>query len=178
MIRLAQLLAAAPRVAHVFGGWLLLLLAFVIGYDVVGRKFFNTGSILLQDLEWHLHGAALMLGFGSAYLSDAHVRVDLFRERFSERTKVKLEIFGILAFLIPYIAILIWFSLSYVWRAWETGEGSVGGAGLPNRWIIKSFLTIGFMLVLLSAISVLLRCIDALRTSGEPNSPFLSNGSD
>ena len=178
MLRLAQLLAAAPRAAHVFGGWLLLLLAFVIGYDVVGRKFFNTGSILLQDLEWHLHGAALMLGFGSAYLGDAHVRVDLFRERFSERAKIKLEIFGIVAFLIPYIAILIWFSISYVWRAWETGEGSVGGAGLPNRWIIKSFLTIGFSLVMLSAFAVLLRCVHLLRTDGEPDSPFETNGSD
>jgi len=178
MTRLAQLFAAAPRVAHVFGGWLLLLLAFVIGYDVVGRKFFNTGSILLQDLEWHLHGAALMLGLGYAYLCDAHVRVDLFRDGFSHRTKIILEIFGIVAFLLPYVAVLIWFSIFYVWRAWETGEGSVGGAGLGHRWVIKSFLTIGFTLVLLSALSVLTRCFKVLRTGGESESPFIHDQSN
>ncbi|MBL6430591.1 MAG: hypothetical protein HPM95_02775 [Alphaproteobacteria bacterium] len=39
MTSLARLFAALPRAGHAFGGWLLLLLALVIGYDVVGRKF-------------------------------------------------------------------------------------------------------------------------------------------
>lgn len=159
MTSLARLFAALPRAGHAFGGWLLLLLALVIGYDVVGRKFYNTGSIRLQDLQWHLHGAAMMLGFGAAYLRDAHVRVDLFRENFPDRTKIWLETFGIVAFLIPYVSALAWFSIDYAMRAFVSGEGSVGGAGLPNRWIIKSFLFIGFSLVILSAVSVLLRCV-------------------
>lgn len=170
---IARLLAIPPRWGHAAGGWLLLVLAFVIGYDVVGRKFFNTGSTLLQELQWHLHGAAMMLGFGAAYLKDAHVRVDLLRERFAPRTKIGLEAVGLVVFLVPYLGFLCYFSVDYAQRAWVTGEGSVGGGGLPHRWIIKSFLAIGFALVVLAALSVLARCLEALGTGGKtPPSPF------
>lgn len=170
---IARTCAALPRAGHFVGGWLLLALAFVIGYDVVGRKFFNTGSTLLQELQWHLHGAAMLLGFGATYLKDAHVRVDLLRENFPQRTKIWLETAGIVLFLIPYLGFLVHFSIDYALRAWATGEGSVGGSGLPNRWIIKSFLVIGFALVILSALSILARCIDALRSGGKtPDTPF------
>ncbi|MHC5654009.1 TRAP transporter small permease subunit [Stappia sp.] len=175
MERLASLFAALPRGAHAIGSWMLLILAFVIGYDVLGRKFYDTGSIMLQDLEWHLHGAALMLGLGAAYLRDAHVRVDLFREGFSRKSKLWLEVFGIVFFLIPYASVLFWFSIDYVLRAYASGEGSVSGAGLAHRWIIKSFLTAGFALVVLSAIAVLLRAIDCLRDPEGTSMPFVED---
>jgi TRAP-type mannitol/chloroaromatic compound transport system permease small subunit len=176
MTKLAYLLALPAFHARRLGGWLLLLLALVIGYDVIGRKFFNTGSVVLQDLEWHLHGAALLLGFAAAYVNDAHVRVDLFRERLRPRTKVKLELFGIVTFLIPYIAALTYFAVAYAHRAFVTGEGPVGGAGLPQRWIIKSVMVVGFVLILLAAMSVLLRCIQALRPGSRTDSPFDTAG--
>lgn len=162
-MRLVHYLTVLPHAAHRLGGWLLFLLAFVIGYDVIGRKYFNTGSIRLQDLEWHLHGAAMMLGFGAAYLRDAHVRVDLVREGFSVRTKAWLELVGVIFFLIPYCGFLIWFSLDYVVRAYVSSEGSVSGAGLPYRFIIKTFLTIGFSLVVLSAMAMAVRLIGWIR---------------
>jgi len=174
MLKLAHAFAFLPRHAHTFGGWLLFLLALVIGYDVVGRKFFDTGSTLLQEVQWHLHGAALMLGFGATYLRDAHVRVDLLREGFRPRAKIWLEAAGIVLFLIPYIGFLFYFSIDFAHRAWLSGEASVGGGGLSHRWVIKSFLGIGFALLVLAAISVLLRCIHGLRSpSVAPPSPFL-----
>ena len=166
-MRLARVFAALPLAAHRLGGWLIFVLAFVICYDVVGRKFFNTGSIRLQDLEWHLHGAAMMLGFGAAYLRDAHVRVDLVREGFSPRTKAWLELFGIVFLLVPYCGLLVWFSLDYVGRAYVSGEGSVSGAGLPYRFFIKAFLTIGFSLVVLSALAMALRLIEWIKSPRE-----------
>lgn len=162
--------------ANMAGGWLLLLLALVIGYDVVGRKFFNTGSVVLQDLEWHLHGAAIMLGFGGAYFHDAHVRVDLLRDRLADRWKVRLEIGGILLFLIPYLVMLILFGVDYAHRAFATGEGSVGGGGLDHRWVIKAFLPLGLGLVVLSGLGVLLQCLDYLR--GGPSRPALLASTD
>ena len=89
----------------------LLPLVLVIGYDVVGRKFFETGSVVLQDLQWHLHGAALLLGFGHAYLKDAHVRVDLLREHFSPAVKARLEIAGIVMFMVLYLGASIAFGV-------------------------------------------------------------------
>ncbi len=159
----ADILARPCHWANRLGGWLLFALAMVIGYDVVGRKFFDTGSVVLQDLEWHLHGAALLFGFGHAYLRDAHVRVDLVREHFSPVAKLRLEIAGIMIFMIPYLSALTVFGIDYAARAYVSGEGSASGGGLSHRWIIKSVLPIGLALTVLSAVSVLLRCLCQLR---------------
>lgn len=42
-------------------------------YDMVGWQFLHVGSTRLQELEWHLFLAVVMLGLGHAYLSNAHV---------------------------------------------------------------------------------------------------------
>ncbi len=170
--RLAGWLAWPAVVAGRFGGWLYPVLALVIVFDVVGRKFFDTGSTKLQDLEWHLHGAALMLAFGFCYLRDAHVRVDLLRERLPDRTKIALELAGVVLFICPYMLLLTDMGVDFAWRAYVRGEGSLGGTGLPLRWIIKAFLPLGFALTMLAALSVGLRCIGLLLGGGRSDAAF------
>jgi len=48
---------------------------------MIGRQFFNVGSTRLQELEWHFFVAVVMLGLGHTYLRDAHVRIDIVRDR-------------------------------------------------------------------------------------------------
>lgn len=170
--RVAAVLAAPAELAGRIGGWLLPLLAAVIVYDVVGRKFFNTGSSVLQELEWHLHGAALLLAFGFCYLRDAHVRIDLIRGLMSERARLRLEIVGVALFLLPYMLLLAWYGYEFAARAFVRGEGSTGGVGLPMRWIIKSFVPLGAVLMLLAGSAVLLRCLARLRSGGAMQSVF------
>src|SRR3546814_16132272 len=64
------------------------LLIAVSVYDIVGRQFYNTGSPRLQELEWPLFLGLVMASIGYAYLRDAHVRIDVLRDRFSDRTKI------------------------------------------------------------------------------------------
>lgn len=143
-------------------GLLLFVLASVIIYDVVGRKFFDTGSFKLQELEWHLHGAIAMLVFGYAYTRNAHVRIDIFAKAMSMRLKIWLELFGILFFLIPFMLILIDFGYDYAEKAWVRNETSPGGRGLSDRWLIKSVIPLAGVLTILGALSVALRCVVAL----------------
>lgn len=163
LLRLSDLLAWPCRLVARACGWLLVVLMLVILYDVVGRRFFATGSFKLQELEWHLHGAIAVLCFGWAYIENAHVRIDVFSARFSERTRLRLEIAVICLFLIPFMGLLTWFAWDFVLRSFERGEGSPGGVGLPNRWIIKSAIPAGAVLTILGALSVLARAIVALR---------------
>ncbi|MEZ5757059.1 MAG: TRAP transporter small permease subunit [Emcibacteraceae bacterium] len=125
--------------------------------DVIGRRFMNVGSVALQELEWHFHGALFLLCLGFTYMEDAHVRVDLLRENFSERTNRLIEIIGCLVFLLPYCGVVIYFGIDFTMKSYTAGEMSANTNGLPYRFIIKSLLPIGFLLLGLSAISVLLR---------------------
>lgn len=134
----------------------------VILYDVIGRRFFSTGSFKLQELEWHLHGAIAVLCFGYTYIENAHVRIDLFSQHLSTRTQLYIEIFAIAFLLIPFMCLLTWYGVDFTYRSFIRGEGSAGGVGLPNRWIIKSAIPLGAVLTILGGISVILRSVATL----------------
>ena len=171
-LTLSRWLAMPTRWFAAFAGALLLILAGVIIYDVIGRRFFATGSFKLQELEWHLHGGIAVLGFGYAYLKDAHVRIDIFVEKIGSRRRLWLELFAIALFLIPFMALLLWFGYDFAARSFVRGETSNGGVGLSHRWIIKSAIPLAAVLAILGGLSVGLRCLVALFRPDLRRDPF------
>ncbi len=174
MLKLAHILERICVYAARLAGLLLFVLMAVILYDVIGRKFFNTGSVALAELEWHIHGAIALLGFGYAYTRDAHVRIDIFHQNFSDRFKLKLEVVGIIFLLTPFLLVVLWYGFEFAQRSFVRGEGSSGGLGLDHRWIIKSAVPLSALLALFGAWSVLLRAVATLR--GNLSSPYQSGG--
>ena len=63
------------------GSWVAIPLIFIIIFDIVTRRFLVIGSTKLQEMEWHLHTALFLLVLGYAYLKDAHVRIEIVREK-------------------------------------------------------------------------------------------------
>ncbi len=170
MLKIAHLFERTCLYAARLAGLLLFVLTLVVLYDIVGRQFFNTGSVALQELEWHLHGAIAVLGFGFAYTRDAHVRIDIVSQRFTTRWKLKLEVIGIVLFLTPFLLVILWYGFDFAHRSYIRNEGSSGGLGLDHRWIIKSIVPLSALIALLGAWSVLIRCSAALR--GQDVSPY------
>ena len=84
------------------GSWLAIPLISIIIFDIITRRFFVLGSTKLQEMEWHLHTSLFLLVLGYAYLKDAHVRIEIVREKYSVKVKAVLEALGIMVFLIPY----------------------------------------------------------------------------
>ena len=70
---------------------------------------------------------------------------------------VWVEVFGGVFLLTPFLSILIYFGWDFFLSAWVTDEGTSVLIGIGNRWFIKSFVMIGFSLLLLSAISLIIR---------------------
>ncbi len=153
--------------------WLFVPMALVILYDVLQRKLLNIypefqqtllyqflPSTKAQELEWHLHGFLFMLCLGFAYIRNGHVRVEVVRERLSERTRAWIELFGCLIFVLPYTILVVDLSLvELAWKSFLINEGSSATTGLPMRWIIKSSVVIGFGFLTVAAISIMLRHI-------------------
>ena len=141
------------------GSWLAIPLISIIIFDIITRRFFVLGSTKLQEMEWHLHTSLFLLVLGYAYLKDAHVRIEIVREKYSIKVKAILETLGIIIFLIPYTILVIYFGIDFVQRSFSMNEVSSALTGLSHRWIIKSFIPIGMLLLLLAGISLLLRNI-------------------
>jgi TRAP-type mannitol/chloroaromatic compound transport system permease small subunit len=139
--------------------WAGLALIVVTIFDVVTRRFFVLGSTKLQEAEWHFHVILFAFCIGYAYLKDAHVRIDLVREKLNERAQWWIEIAGILLFLLPYCGLVVWFGINFTERSFATSEISASATGLTHRWLIKAVIPIGFTILALSGIAILLRKI-------------------
>ncbi|MFK7976600.1 MAG: TRAP transporter small permease subunit [Halioglobus sp.] len=137
--------------------WVWLLLLLVIVGNVLLRYVFGEGRIELEEIQWHLYSLGFLLGFSYAFQADAHIRVDVVSERLPQRWRAWLELYGMLLALLPFIVLMLWYSVPFVLASWQVSEVSQAPGGLPYRWVIKSVLPLGFSLLLLALISRLSR---------------------
>lgn len=175
LVSLAEYSAWPCRQFARLAGYLLLVLAAVIFFDVLSRKIFNAGSYKLQELEWHLHGAIALLAFGYAYTKNSHVRIDLFSAKYSSRLKLWLEFWAIILVLIPFMSYLFWTGAEFAARSFIWGEGSMSGLGLSQRWIIKAVIPLSAVLTILGGLSVALRCLIVLKNPDLVSNPIVSS---
>jgi len=138
--------------------WLWLAVLLVVLANVFSRFALSRGSIALEELSWHLFGAALMLALAYAVVRDDHVRVDVLRERFSLRSQAWIELIAIALLALPVIVLMIDALIPYAYKAYLYNERSQAPSGLPYRFIFKSVLPIGLVLVALALLSRALRC--------------------
>lgn len=156
-------LAAFVRVVGIAAACTLLPAQIVLSAgSVIARRFFHFQLTPVQELEWHLFFALVFLTLGSAYLADRHVRIDIVRDRMSERTRALIEIGGFFLALLPFSLIVLYLGSLPVWDAFMLGERSRAPLGLSHRWIIKSMIPIGALLLLLAGLVVTFRNVKLL----------------
>lgn len=140
-----------------WASWLWLLLLIVIVTNVTLRYAFGQGRIEFEEIQWHLYATGFLLGLGYAYQADVHIRVDVLHERFSPRLQAWVELYGIILFLLPFIALILIYAVPFVASSFEQNEISQAPGGLPLRWLMKAMLPVGFLLLLLAVLSRLSR---------------------
>lgn len=141
------------------------LLVMIICIDVFMRYILNTTQTWVIELEWHLFALIFLLGASYTLQEDQHVRVDLFYADRSIKSKAWINLSGTLLFLVPWCLILINSSFNYATNSWMMNEGSPNPGGLPARYIIKYFMTFGFVLLLLQGIAVIYRSVQTIFSS-------------
>jgi TRAP-type mannitol/chloroaromatic compound transport system permease small subunit len=60
-------------------------------------------------------------------------------------------------FLLPFVALILVYSVPFVISSFRLGEVSQAPGGLPLRWVVKALLPLGFLLLLVAVISRLTR---------------------
>ncbi len=172
---LLSLSDAMARVCAAFarlGAWLIVPLILIIVYDVVTRKivfiqqwvmnswlYAYISPTKLQEMEWHLHAVIFLMAYALAYLLNTHVRVDIWRDHRSERTRGWIELGAILLLALPFCSVLVYQAWFFVLKSYAQGEGSAAMTGLPHRWVIKSFVLLGTGLLLTALLATLMRLV-------------------
>lgn len=149
--------------------WLTILLVMVIVVDVILRYTFSITSAASFELEWHLFATIFLLGAAYTLKEDKHVRVDVFYHRFSEKTQAWVNLIGTAVLLLPFCGVAFWESLSFVQHSFMLNETSPQPGGLPARWIIKSTIPAGFLLLGLQGISLFAKSVSTITHGRKTN---------
>ena len=144
---------AAGRLA---GGLAIALVALSFGL-VLARYALGLGSVAAQEAVLWLHSALFLLGLAYALKHRAHVRVDVFSQRWTPRTQARVELAGMVLLLLPFCVFIVAMSWDYVAASWAAREGSRDPGGLPGWFVLKSLLPVSALLLMLQAVAESLR---------------------
>ncbi|MGD9807132.1 MAG: TRAP transporter small permease subunit [Deferribacterales bacterium] len=139
--------------------WLTTALVLIVCYDVFTRYVLRDSSVAVQEFEWHLFAVIFLLGAAYTLKLDNHVRVDVLYTRFSPKTKAIVNLAGTLLFLLPFCLLVVKTSIPFAKNAYVFHEVSPDPGGLTNRWILKSFIGIGFALLFLQGLALAARSV-------------------
>ncbi|MEJ2204580.1 MAG: TRAP transporter small permease subunit [Gemmatimonadota bacterium] len=161
--------------------WLALIMVLVGAFNAVARYLTRYTGVALSsnaylDLQWYFFSLIFLLGAAYGLRHDVHVRVDVLYERLSKRARAWIDLAGTVLFLLPFSLLMLWVSWPAVRNSWSVREVSPDPGGLP-RYPIKAVILVGFVLLVLQALSQVVKQIDILR-AGAPGDDAVTDGGD
>jgi TRAP-type mannitol/chloroaromatic compound transport system permease small subunit len=166
---LSRAIDATNRRVGLAVAWLVLLMTLVSAANAISRKVFSVSSNAFLEVQWYLFAAVFLLAAGYTLLENEHVRVDILNARWSERTRLKVELFGTLCFLGPLTTLMLWYGWPYFIASFAGREVSLQAGGLI-LWPAKLLIPVGFLLLFLQGLSQAIKLTAALagRLPGAP----------
>ncbi len=111
MMKLLRFSAAIDQINRGFGwiaSWLVLLACIISAGNATSRYLFSLSSNAWLEIQWYMFSGMVLLGASYTLKVNEHVRVDLVYANVSERTRLWIDLFGSIVFLLPATLILMW----------------------------------------------------------------------
>jgi TRAP-type mannitol/chloroaromatic compound transport system permease small subunit len=144
--------------------WLIVPLVLANTIEVLSRYVLKAPTVWALDTTVMSYGALFMLGSAYALLKGAHVRTDMFWERFAPRKKGIIDCIAYAAFFLPSMAVLFYLSLDDFLYAWSIDERSNLTTWQPVIWPLRAVIPLTAFLLFLQGVSELLKSFWAART--------------
>jgi TRAP-type mannitol/chloroaromatic compound transport system permease small subunit len=142
--------------------WLILAAVIVSSLNAVIRKVFDTSSNSWLELQWVLFSIVFLLCSPWTLLQNEHIRIDIVNNMLPKPLRNWIDVIGHAFFLLPLCVVMVLTGIPFFWRSWLIGEQSGNAGGLP-QWPAKSLLMFAFALLLLQAISELIKRLSVMR---------------
>ncbi|MBI1385153.1 MAG: TRAP transporter small permease subunit [Rhizobiales bacterium] len=141
--------------------YLIFVMMAVLFYSALSKLPWFSPSLWTLEVAQFLMVAYFLLGGPYSMQQNEHVRMDLLYGAWSDRTRAWVDAFTVL-FLIFYLFWLLAGAVSSTQYAIAYGERSYS-AWRPYMWPIKVVMTFAIFLMLLQAISALIKDVAKLR---------------
>ncbi len=144
--------------------YLFFVMAAVMLWSTVSRAVFGAPVNWALEMSQFLLSAYFLLGGAYSLQQGAHVRMDLFYNRFSARRRAMIDAVTLLA-VIFFLVVLLWGGISSTQYALQYNQKNYS-AWSPVLWPVKIAMTLGVFLMLLQVISQLFK--DVAEAIGRP----------
>jgi TRAP-type mannitol/chloroaromatic compound transport system permease small subunit len=155
---ISRTLCKIDRVSQWSGNMMAVFLFVLVGmvmFEVISRYIFNHPTVWGLEASPRVFGP-FALGSGAyALLHKGHVKMDIFYDRWSERTKAIVDACTFLVFMM-FIGIILWKSASYGWQSFLIREHSVT-AWSPPIYLWKLTVPLAALLLALQGIADFIR---------------------
>ena len=168
--------------------WLIVAAVLISTVNAIIRKVFDASSNTWLELQWVLFGAVFLLCASWTLQANEHIRIDIVNSGLSKKTRNVIEIVGHVFFLLPMVAVFLYTGLPFMMRSlparadlgdvlshafsqspsatlgqiFALGEQSSNAGGLP-QWPAKCLIVLGFAVLLVQALSELIKRIAIMR---------------
>ncbi len=133
----------------------------ILLWSSISKTFFLPSLWTLEMAQFAMV-AYYMLGGPYSIQLGSNVRMDLIYGAWSDRRKAQVDALSV-AFLIFYLAILLWGGWDSLMYSFQYGGERSPTAWRPYLWPIKSIMVMGIFLMLLQAISEFFKDVMRLR---------------
>jgi TRAP-type mannitol/chloroaromatic compound transport system permease small subunit len=142
--------------------WLILAAVIVSAGNATIRKIFDTSSNSWLELQWILFSMVFLLCSPWTLLANEHIRIDILNNLMPKKVRDWIDVVGHTVFLMPLTVVMIITGIPFFLRSVEINEQSGNAGGLP-QWPSKSLIMIGFIFLLVQAISELIKRVSVMR---------------
>jgi TRAP-type mannitol/chloroaromatic compound transport system permease small subunit len=160
LLRISNQIDALSRWTGIIFSYLVVPLTLVVVYEVLSR-FFNRPTIWSFETSNFFYGAHFMLVAAYGLLYKSHVTIDVFSGRLSKKNQAVLSLICYFFMYFPFIAVFLYFGISYALNSWQMAEKSWSIWG-PPIYPIKTVIPVTALLLLLQGISEVIKIIAAL----------------
>ncbi|WP_298923339.1 TRAP transporter small permease subunit [uncultured Ramlibacter sp.] len=149
--------------------WISERLGWVAALAVLAAALISAGNAFIRytldissngwlEIQWYLFAAVVMLGAPVVLRLNEHVRVDLIYGKLKGNAPVYVDLFGLIFFLLPVMALLAYLSWPLLVKMFVMNEMSSNAGGLI-RWPAMLMLPLGFGLMFLQGLSEIVKRI-------------------
>ncbi len=126
------------------------------------RYVLDISSNAWLEIQWYLFAATVMMGAPIVLKLNEHVRVDLIYAKLKGHGAVYVDLFGLVFFLLPVMALLAYLSWPLLVKMYVTQEMSSNAGGLI-RWPAMLMLPLGFACMFLQGLSEIVKRVCYLK---------------
>ncbi len=128
------------------------------------RYLLGLPTVWAADVTVMTYGSLFMLGSAYTLFKGAHVRTDIFWERFSERTKGIIDSAAYLLLFLPVMGVIFSISIDDALYAYSIDERSTLSLWRPILWPFRAVIPLAALLMFAQGISELLKALWAAST--------------